>query len=149
MNIIKKIGVKKFVKEIDKDIKVKFQKWDMECDIFEEIVYIGKTYTPRMDELFMDYVKQINPNCNTPMFLLSILHEIGHIMTYEEEDLDEKHATYGLLQIFLGEDPSPEAIDACANMYFRIPLEAKATMWAIDFAMSNPDLINKYLWLCK
>ena len=61
MNIIKKFGVKKFVKEIDEDIKVKFQKWDMECDIFEEIIYIGKTYTPRMDELFMDYVKQINP----------------------------------------------------------------------------------------
>lgn len=149
MNIIKKIGIRKFVKEIDKDIKVKFQKWDMECDIFEETVYIGNTYNIRTDKLYMEYVKELAPDCNVPVFLLSILHEIGHIMTYEEEDMDEKDMVYGLLKATLDDNPSEELEDMCVKAYFRIPLEEKATLWGIDFAMTHPELIQKYMWLCK
>ena len=146
VNIIKKIGIKKFIREIDKDIKVKFQKWDMECDIFEETVFIGKTYQPKTDKLFMEYVNELNPNCRVPVFLLSILHEIGHIIMYEEEDMEEKDFIYGLLKIRL-EDKQNE--DDCIRTYFRIPLETKATQWGIDFAMAHPELIQKYMWLCK
>ena len=149
MNIVKRFGIKKFIKEIDKDIKVKFQKWDMECDVYEDTVYIGATYNKRTDVLYENFVKTLNPDCDVPVFLLSILHEIGHIMMYDEEDMEEKDMIYGLLKTALDNDPSQDLEDRCVKAYFRIPLELKATQWGIDYAMSHPDFIQKYMWLCK
>ena len=146
MNIIRRIGIKQFIKEIDKDIKVKFQKYDMECDIFEEIVYIGKPYDKENDRRFGEFVKELNPACDAPVFLLSILHEVGHIMTYEEDALEEKDFLYAAIDLKL---QSGEDEEECVKEYFRIPLEKAATEWAIDFAMSNPQLIEKYKWLCR
>ncbi len=145
--MFKKMGIRKFIKEIDKDIKVKFQKWDMECDIFEETVYIGKTYDKENDRRFGEFVKELNPACDVPVFLLSILHEIGHIMTYEDDEkLDEKDFLYAVIQFKMdtGED-----MDECVAEYFRIPLEREATEWAIEYAMNHPALMAKYSWLCR
>lgn len=147
MNIIKRIGIKNFIKEIDKDIKVKFQKYDMECDLYEDIVYVGKTYNPITDKLFMDYVKELDPTCNVPVFILSILHEVGHIMTYDEEDVEEKDVIYALLRMEFNENKENE--EEYVKKYFRIPLETNATEWGIRFAKENPELIKKYLWICK
>lgn len=150
MNIIKRIGIKKFVREIDKDIKVKFQKFDMECDVYEDIIYIGETYDKRTDEYFMNFVKKIRPECNVPVFLLSLLHEIGHIMTYDEDEMDNKDMIYGLLKMQFDESKQDDAaLQKYDEMYFNIPLERNATEWGIDFAMNNPELIKKYMWLCK
>ena len=150
MNIIKKIGIRNFIKEIDKDIKVKFQKYDMECDVFEEIVYIGETYDKRTDVFFKEFVKELNPNCNVPIFMLSILHEIGHIMTWTEEEMDEKDVIYNLLMTeFVSSIKDEEKLKKYDNLYFNIPLEKNATLWGINFAMEHPQLIEKYLWICK
>jgi hypothetical protein len=147
MNIIKKIGCRNFVKEIDKNIKVKFQKYDMQCDVDDEIVYIGKSYNIDTDRYFMDYVKELSPKCKTPMFLLSILHEIGHIMTWTDDNADLKETQFALLE--MGYQEGEIDLEECCNMYFRIPLESNATIWAIEFAEDHPDLIKKYLWLCE
>ena len=146
MEHIRKIGIRNFVKEIDKDIKVKFQEWDLECNIFEETVYIGKTYDKETDRRFGEFVKELDSHCRAPIFLLSVLHEIGHIMTYEEEALDEKDFLYAAidLKLKLGADE-----EECVKEYFRIPLEMEATQWAIDFANNNPKLIDSYKWLCR
>lgn len=150
MNIIKRIGIRKFIREIDKDIKVKFQKYDMECDIYEETVYIGKTYDSRNDKFFMEFVKELNPECNIPVLPLSILHEIGHIMTWDEDAADEKDMIYALLKVNFDESEKDDAtLKEYDDMYFRIPLEQNATQWGIDFAMSHPELIEKYNWIWK
>lgn len=147
MNIIKRIGVRNFIRAIDKNINVQFQKYDMECDIYEETVYIGKTYNPITDVLFMEYVKELDPECNTPVFLLSILHEIGHIMTFDADLEDEKDILYATLKMGLAENKEQE--EEYVKMYFRIPFETEATLWGIDYAKRHPELIKKYLWLCK
>lgn len=147
MEHIRKIGIRNFVKEIDKDIKVKFQEWDMECDIFEETIYIGKQYDEENDRRYKEFIGELDSHCRAPVFLLSILHEIGHIMTYEDEEkLDEKDLLYAAIQLKMdaGED-----MDECVAEYFRIPLEMEATQWAINFANDNPKLIDSYKWLSK
>lgn len=150
MNIIKKIGIKRFVREIDKDIKVKFQKYDMECDVYEDTLYIGKTYDSRNDRFFMEFVKELNPDCNVHVFPLSILHEIGHIMTWDEDAADDKDMLYALLKISFDESKKDDAaLKEYDDMYFRIPLEQNATQWGIDFAMAHPELIEKYSWIWK
>lgn len=150
MNIIKRIGVKHFVKEIDKDIKVKFQKYDMECDIYEDTVYIGKTYDFRTDKWFMEFVHSIEPNCNYSPFLMSLLHEIGHIMTFDEDNMEQKDIIYGLLNTeYEDKKENEQDVEKYVNLYFRIPLEEEATKWGINFAMKNTKLINKYKWIWR
>lgn len=148
MNIIKKHYIKKFIKTIDKDIKVKFQKYDIECDIYDDIVYIGEIREKEtVDPLFMKFVHELNPDCNCSCFLLSILHEVGHIMTFDEDNMDEKEFLHQMIR--MGMTCGDISLEEGNEAYFRIPLEKEATQWAIDFVMLNPDFIKKYEWLGK
>lgn len=148
MNKEMKQGIKDFIAEVNPMIKVYFQSYDLECDVFEEKVYIGRTYDRRTDEYFANFVHELNPQCNFNPFLLSILHEIGHIETWTDEDADDKDVTYAILKMqFDSLEKTDLVMKEYCDMYFRIPLEQNATQWGIDFAMSHPDLMKKYSWL--
>lgn len=149
MNKEMKLGIYRFIKEVNPELLVKFQKYDLECDIFDEIIYIGESYDRRTDKYFENFVNQLNPECSKiNPFLLSLLHEIGHIETYTEEDMDNKDATYAILKMQYDEDElSDEKLEEYCNMYFRIPLEQNATEWGINYALSHLDLMQKYDWL--
>ena len=145
-----KRGIKNFIAEVNPMLKVKFQEWDLECDVFEEIIYVGKTYDKRTDRYFKNFVNELNPECaKVNPFLLSLLHEIGHIETWEDEVADEKDAVYALLKMQFDEetDLTDARCEEYCNLYFRIPLEQNATEWGIDFALSHMDLMKKYEWL--
>ena len=149
MNKEIKLGIYKFIKEVNPDYAVKFQKYDLECDIDEETIYVGESYDKRTDRYFANFVNQLNPECSkVNPFLLSLLHEIGHIETYTEEDEDDKDKIYSMLKIQYDEEElSDETLEEYCNMYFRIPLEQNATEWGIDYALSHLDLMQKYSWL--
>ena len=144
-----KLGIYRFIKEVNPELLVKFQKYDLECDVFDEIIYIGESYDKRTDKYFENFVKQLNPKCSKiNPFLLSLLHEIGHIETYTEEDMDNKDAIYAILKMQYDEEElSDERLEEYCDMYFRIPLEQNATEWGIDYVLSHLDLMQKYDWL--
>ena len=149
MNKEMKLGIYRFIKEVNPELLVKFQKYDLECDVFDEIIYIGESYDKRTDKYFENFVKQLNPKCSKiNPFLLSLLHEIGHIETYTEEDMDNKDAIYAILKMQYDEEElSDEKLEEYCDKYFRIPLEQNATEWGINYALSHLDLMQKYDWL--
>ena len=61
MNKEMKQGIKDFIAEVNPMIKVYFQSYDLECDVFEEKVYIGRTYDKRTDEYFANFIHELNP----------------------------------------------------------------------------------------
>lgn len=137
-----KRAIKKFIKEIDGSIKVKFQKGRMECDPEREIIYIGKTRIPEEDKFFGDFIKEIAPDCPYNSLIMGILHEIGHIMTYTDELDEDRNKQYALLQA--AHEFGVYDTAALNKEYFKIPMELEATWWGIDFAMSFPEFMNKY-----
>ena len=141
MNIIKKYYVKKFVKQIDKTIKVKFGK-RLECEPAENTIYVNNV-TDKIDiKTFNEYIKELNNKCNFNSFLLGILHEIGHIYTYEEQDEEEYNRDVKLLSLLFQEK---KLTDEQVNyFYLRLPLESNATKWAIEFAMLNKNFCKYY-----
>lgn len=148
MNKEMKQGIRNFIAEVNPMIEVHFQDYDLECDVFDEIVYIGKTYDKKTDIFFEKFVHELNPQCNFNTFLLSILHEIGHIETWTDEDADNKDAIYAMLKMqFDSKELDEKTLEEYCNMYFRIPLEQNATQWGIDFAMTHQELMEKYDWL--
>jgi hypothetical protein len=141
MNIIKKFYVKQMVKKIDSSIKVKFGKC-LECEPTENTIYVNNK-TNKIDIItFYDYVKELNNKCNFNSLLLGILHEIGHIYTFNEHDEEEYTRDTELLSLLYQDN---KLTDKQINeFYVRLPLESNATKWAIDFAMQNKKFCRYY-----
>lgn len=141
MNIIKRFYVKQMVKQIDKSIKVKFGKC-LQCEPTENTIYVNNK-TDIIDIVtFRDYVKELNSKCKFNSLLLGILHEIGHIYTYEEQNEEEYTRDTELLSLLFKEKKlSAKQLN---EFYVRLPLEANATKWAIDFAMQNKKFCKYY-----
>ena len=141
MNIIKRFYVKQMVKQIDKWIKVKFGKC-LQCEPTENTIYVNNK-TDIIDIVtFRDYVKELNSKCKFNTLLLGILHEIGHIYTYEEQNEEEYRRDTKLLRLLFKEKKlSAKQLN---EFYVRLPLEANATKWAIDFAMQNKKFCKYY-----
>ena len=141
MNIIKRFYVKQMVKQIDKSIKVKFGKC-LQCEPTKNTIYVNNK-TDIIDIVtFRDYVKELNSKCKFNTLLLGILHEIGHIYTYEEQNEEEYTRDTELLSLLFKEKKlSAKQLN---EFYVRLPLEANATKWAIDFAMQNKKFCKYY-----
>lgn len=141
MNIIKRFYVKQMVKQIDKSIKVKFGKC-LECEPTENTIYVNNK-TDIIDIVtFRDYVKELNSKCKFNTLLLGILHEIGHIYTYEEQNEEDYNRDTKLLSLLFQENKlTAEQVN---YFYLRLPLESNATKWAIDFAMQNKKFCKYY-----
>ena len=141
MNIIKRFYVKQMVKQIDKSIKVKFGKC-LECEPTKNIIYVNNKTNIIDIVTFRDYVKELNSKCKFNTLLLGILHEIGHIYTYEEQNEEEYRRDTKLLRLLFKEKKlSAKQLN---EFYVRLPLEANATKWAIDFAMENVKFCKYY-----
>lgn len=141
MNIIKRFYVKQMVRQIDKTIKVKFGKC-LQCEPTENTIYVNNK-TDIIDIVtFRDYVKEINKKCKFNTLLLGILHEIGHIYTYNEQDEEEYTRDTELLSLLFKENKISDK--QLNEFYVRLPLEANATKWAIDFAMQNARFCKYY-----
>lgn len=141
MNIIKKYYVKKFIRSIDNDIKVKFGKY-LECDVENKTIYVTNV-TSKIDiDTFNNYVRELSPNCKFNTFILGILHEIGHIYTYCEQEENNYRQDVELLSL-LFENNKISAEDF-NKLYLRLNMEKDATEWAIDFAMKNKSFCKKY-----
>ena len=141
MNIIKRFYVKQMVKQIDKSIKVKFGKC-LECEPTENTIYVNNK-TDIIDIVtFRDYVKELNSKCKFNTLLLGILHEIGHIYTYEEQNEEDYNRDTKLLSLLFQEKKL--SANQLNEFYVRLPLEANATKWAIDFAMQNKKFCKYY-----
>ncbi len=142
MNRKQKIAIKQFIRAIDGTIKVKFQKGGLECDPVKGIVYIGDEVTEEENDLFEDFVKELEPKCTFNSYLMGLLHEIGHIFTYDEELDEDRDEQYAIMQIAYKFD----LVDAASlnKMYFKIPMELEATKWGIEFAMNNKNFVEKF-----
>ena len=81
LRIKQKRLVRNFVRDIDPDFKVSFTN-TFEVDIFDEHIYATFHKNPDLDRMFLDFLEE-EFGIKINMFLISLLHEIGHIMTYD------------------------------------------------------------------
>ena len=114
-------AIKKLIKSINKNIKVVFHKGQLECDIINKIVYVGSKNSDIADRLFSDFVKENCSECKYNAFLMGILHEVGHIMTWNEELDKDRDEQYSLMKVAykLG----LYDVDTLNKEYFKFPLE--------------------------
>ena len=141
MKLFKKLKVKKFVKQISPDIKVKFGR-ALECEPTENTIYVSFKSDEIDKKTFMEYVKELDNTCQFNDLVLGILHEIGHIFTYDENDEKPYLQDTELLSLLYKEQMlSAEELN---RFYLRLDMESKATKWAIEFAQANKMFVSRF-----
>lgn len=144
-------GKKKLVEVVTKIVK----EFGLEGAVlsYQEWEYDRKTdkikFTPRVDwtdKVFNDFLADefgmVNPN----IFIISLLHEVGHYMTDDEFDEIDDLYLWNAKQDNLAKlnaTHDEKELKALEYIYFRLPDEYAATEWAVDFYESHPQWVAK------
>lgn len=133
------LEAKKLIKSVDSNTKIVIEKHKykrgLTCEPIANTIYLGFRTTKLEDKAFIDLVNELEPNFfqkyKISLWLLSVLHEIGHIQTHQEELEDD----YNFCVDFLNElRLNNEITDKEQSEYYvRLDLEKMATQWAIDY----------------
>lgn len=121
---------------------------DFFYDIVEERVYFTILVSERSDRLFKQYIKNTF-NFDVPnIFMMSLLHEIGHAETLENISMKQykkDHQTKNKLEEELDklstDDPN---YDIVYSKYFDIGFEKVATEWAVNYYKSHKSEIANF-----
>lgn len=131
--------IRDFIANIDPDIEV-FRGHCYEVDIAEEQIYLGNKRYDRVSALFMNYWKNEFADFRPNWCVLSILHELGHIMTSTDELEDARFHLDNMYSFMYRENIINE--QEYFNAYFNIPAEREATLWGIEFYRLNKELCD-------
>lgn len=97
-------------------------------------------------EYLTEFVKSIAPDITCDIFLLSLLHEIGHSETWEtleeEEEVVCRNTKFRISRMM--DNASEELLKELYFTYFGLVDEYEATMWAINYMRKNVDMISNF-----
>jgi len=112
----------------------------------EQIITWSIFMTEKSDRYFQKYVNKAFPDIEADSFLWSLLHEIGHHMTYNEwteEKLDLLKATKADAEL---KAKKPETEKLGYYLYFTAEDEWHATTWAAEYMRENSEEVKNF-WL--
>lgn len=125
-----------FIKTINSDYKVLKDKYEFTSDWEEGKVWVCFTENKEDDTLFMDYIKDTY-KIEIDTFLMSLLHEIGHLETETEELSDNRAIDLFMLEVAY--DNGAITKKEYFNRYFQIECESLATEWGIEYYKSHQE----------
>lgn len=133
MKNIEKKKIKNIIKAIDPTIEICFGSRFLECDPVENIVYIPNRYYNKDTKVFKEwYEKYFNEKLTKrETKLISILHEVGHILTYDEDISKERELNYLLLKLMF--EYGGLTTKELNTLYFENECELNATKWAREY----------------
>lgn len=109
---------------------------DFSYDPEDNRVYFSIIVAERSDRLFKQYVST-HFNFEAPsIFMLSLLHEVGHaytLHTFSKLRLKTAHEAKKIIEEALEMDDSDEIY----SLYFDLSIEKVATAWAVDYYKAN------------
>ena len=106
----------------------------------EKVINIPFASDPEGDRLFHDFIldkfgESINP------YIMGVLHEVFHIITYDENLDKDRDILYFMLQL----DFQAERYEEFTRMYFSIPSEFAATEGAVNYYLSHKEQCDNFL----
>ena len=121
---------------------------DFSYDPEDDRVYFSIIVSERADRLFKEYVST-HFHFETPsIFMLSLLHEVGHaytLHTFSKMRLETAHEAKKIIEEALEMDDSDEIY----SLYFDLSIEKVATAWAVDYYRANrkrcDDFYSKFV----
>lgn len=125
-----------FIKTINKNYRVFKDKREFTSDWEEGKVWVCFTPNEEDDKLFMDYIKN-KYKIEIDTFLMSFLHEIGHLET--ETGLLSDTRAIELFTLELLFDNSEITKEEYFKRYFEIECETLATEWGVNYYLTHQE----------
>lgn len=132
--------VTEFIWSINYNCTVQFEEDEFYCEIDNNLINVTFNPLPEGDRLYREFIEE-NFGISVSPFLMGILHELGHIYTYDKEVDQERDVLYYMLQVNFKE----EEYESYTKMYFSIPAEYEATKWGVEFYLLNKDYCDNFL----
>ena len=133
----------------DKDIRVsigthfccfpQLENKEIEVPIFENIIGT-KAFNDKMKRRLKEY--KIEGEFSSE--ILSFLHEIGHIYTYNRFNNIKYNFANILIKFLQAKFCSAKYVDFFYNWYFNLALEKNADKWAMNFIKENQELVENW-----
>ena len=125
---------------IDENIEV--AKSDrFECDTDEEIIYLSNKRYTKLDAYFDKWYQKQDFYTPIQYTLICILHEIGHIMTKDDDLLEEGYALNEMYRFMYDYGSINE--EELNFAYFAIPSETLATQWGVEYYKEHKQECDK------
>ena len=128
------IILQNFINSINDNIQV-YKSNRFECDIEKEQIFVCSKEADDLDIQFMEWFKNQPEYTPINVILASILHEIGHIMTYQEQETEQRNALEKMLVFMYEENIITEK--EMNFTYWDLDTERNATMWGIEYFKNN------------
>jgi hypothetical protein len=109
---------------------------DFSYDPEDERVYFSVMVSERADRLFKQYVLSHFHFEISNIFMISLLHEVGHAFTlnsFSKMEIKNDHLAKETIEEMLHADDS----DDIYSLYFDLKIERVATAWAINYYKAN------------
>lgn len=91
----------------------------------------------RMEKLFKAFAKSIGLKVDVDIFLLSLMHEVGHVETWDELSKEECVYSQDVKEILTDSDEDCE-------IYFNLPDEYEATAFAVDYINEHENELKNW-----
>ena len=121
---------------------------DFSYDPEDDRVYFSIIVSERADRLFKEYVSTHFQFETPSIFMLSLLHEVGHaytLGTFSEMEMENAHDAKKLIETALEMSNSDEIY----SLYFDLKIEKVATAWAVNYYRNNrkrcDDFYSKFV----
>ena len=125
---------------IDEEIEV--AKSDrFECDTDEELIYLSNKRYTKLDSYFDKWYQKQDFYIPIQYTLICILHEIGHIMTKDDDLLEQGYALNEMYRFMYDYGSINE--EELNFAYFDIPSETLATQWGVEYYKEHKQECDK------
>lgn len=125
-----------FIKTINSNYRVLKDKYEFTSDWEEGKVWVCFQENQEDDKLFMGYIEN-KYNIKIDTFLMSLLHEIGHLETETQELSDSRAIELFALELLY--DNGEITKEQYFNQYFEIECETLATKWGVNYYLTHQE----------
>lgn len=132
--------VTNFIHSILPNVEVIYEENEFWVDIENEVINIGMNPDPVGDKLIQEFVlNEFGVSMNP--FLIGVLHEVYHIITYDEEISKEDKIFYELLIM----NYDYMKVKEYSLIYFNLPSEYRATEGAVNYYLTHKEYCDEFL----
>ena len=136
--------ITQFINSILPEVEVIFEDNEFWVDVKNKTINIGVNPDPIGEELIQEFVFN-EFGVAMDSFLIGVLHEIGHIMTYDKEIFFEGQQMYMILNMLNTGNGRRLSIKDRQNIYFNIPNEYRATEWAVNYYLTFQEECDEFM----
>lgn len=131
--------IRQFINRIVPEVDVIFEDDEFWVDVEDQVINIGMNTNPEGNRLIQEFVfNEFGVAMHS--FIIGVLHEIGHILTYDKQIYEEGTMMYLMLQMNYDE----RHLDEYSLMYFNIPNEYRATEWAVNYYLAFQEECDEF-----